>query len=404
MAPALLLCLLATLSPSPGVALDMEGVNLKGGSGEYIEVGSGASYILSCDYRTAYDDAVLQVRWLKFGHPVYSWNLNGNPSVSDSLLGLVNASPETEPHSLHFVSIQYSLAGNYTCEVSTASNSVQDTYSLYVVDASSSPYETRVQVLSTINNSSGAIIENKYEVETGMAEDNIVFEDADCILVWSFSTPAIFPRPNVTCGYYSFDYDDVIRRLPAGLTMHKFPNGSWQASFDSTHVEVASIPRNHRLGCSVRIPGISYRKIIKADDDFLVDTYIDSAGCPSLNLDHTPDLAVEIQDATYTCRNNVLPNDRGGTAVARLSCPEGHAAVFPDGSIEVGWDMELSCQENDMGWRTFSSKDQPVLGKLIDLQELPYCKPGVFNIAIRGGADSFLISSTLLLLVIIFKL
>lgn len=59
------------------------------------------------------------------------------------------------------------------------------------------------------------------------------------------------------------------------------------------------------------------------------------------------------------------------------SCPGGYAAVFPDGSIEVGWHMELSCSENDMGWRKFNSEEQPALGQLLDLQELPYCGKSV---------------------------
>ena len=75
--------------------------------------------------------------------------------------------------------------------------------------------------------------------QAGNEDIEVAFEDKECTLVWSLSTPAIYPRPNVTCGHYSFDHEDVVQRLPAGLTLHKFPNGSWTASFSDTHVQVS---------------------------------------------------------------------------------------------------------------------------------------------------------------------
>nr|XP_045605693.1 uncharacterized protein LOC123762933 [Procambarus clarkii] len=399
-----LICLLATFSPRPGAGLEILGLSLDGGSKEYLEVGSKAQFVLRCDYRTGYDDPVQQVRWFMFGYPVYTWREHHNPTVSHSLLGLVDINPAKEPHNIHFTHVDYTLAGNYTCQVSAATATVEDTYSLYVIDASSAPYNTRVQVLSVINNSSGNHEDNKYEVTTTEPSNIVEFENADCTLVWSFVTPAIFPRPNVTCGYYSFDHDDVIQRLPAGLTMHKFPNGSWRGSFESTHIEVASIPKNHRLGCTVRIPETSYKKVIKADDDFIVDALIDNTGCPGLTMDHAPGLNVEIQDATYTCHDDVIPAERNGAAIAKLSCPAGHTAKFPDGSVKRGWQVELSCQENDVGWRTRSDKDKKNLGTLFDIAGLPYCEPGMYSSAYGIGDSFWVVLLTLLSLAVMFGL
>ncbi|KAG7177541.1 hypothetical protein Hamer_G008177 [Homarus americanus] len=350
----------------------------------------------------AHDDPVVEVSWLLCSLPV-SWTPKRQPF---RLLGLVNASPTDEPHNIHFTQVEYSLAGNFTCEVSTANDVARQTYFLHVVDAFSSPYKTNVHVFEMINNSSGIKEENKfqYEVDGSDPSQNVNFENAACTLVWTFSTPAIFPRPNVTCGYYSFDYDDVIHRLPAGLTMHKFDNGSWQASFDSTHIEVLSIPRSHRLGCTVRIPDTTYKKVIKADDDFFIDNLIDSTGCPSLSLIHNLGLNVEVRDATYTCRDDILPADRSGTAVASLSCPDGHAAVFPEGVIKHDWNLELSCSENDIGWRTFSSEEHSKFDKFFDLNNLPYCEPRVFGSAHEVHAGSTYVLLTLLSLAAIFNL
>lgn len=392
-----LLCLLTTLSPRPGVGLEILSMSLEGGSKEYLEVRAKTDYVLRCDYRSGYDDPVKEVRWLLYGYPVYVWRENQHPTASESLLGLVSTNPTKEPHNIHFKKVEYSLAGNYTCRVSSANATAQATFSLHVIDASSSPYQTRVQVLSSISNSSGRGNKNTYEVATTESSHLVEFENPECTLVWSFFTPAIFPKPNVTCGYYSFDYDDVIQRLPAGLTMHQFANGSWRASFQSTHIEVASIPRTHRLGCSVRIPQTSYKKMIKADDDFLVDALIDSAGCPSLELEHHPGLSAHIQDATYTCHNDVIPAERDGTAIAKLSCPNGHASVFPDSSVEHGWELELSCSENDVGWRTLNRKDKAE-GKIVDIQHLPYCEPRKYSSGVLCVASS---SAVLVLLSVV---
>lgn len=91
------------------------------------------------------------------------------------------------------------------------------------------------------------------QVDGATSDTEVEFASPECTLAWSMSTPAVFPRPNITCGYYSFDHDDVIRHLPAGLTLHKFPNESWQASFQETHIQVIIyayiIKRSKISGC-----------------------------------------------------------------------------------------------------------------------------------------------------------
>lgn len=76
------------------------------------------------------------------------------------------------------------------------------------------------------------------QVDGAISDTEVEFASPECTLAWSMSTPAVFPRPNITCGYYSFDHDDVMHHLPAGLTLHKFRNDSWQASFQDIHIQV----------------------------------------------------------------------------------------------------------------------------------------------------------------------
>ena len=94
-------------------------------------------------------------------------------------------------------------------------------------DIAPAEFSTQVSLLSVFNDTSG-----KLQIE----EDSE--SGADCILVWDFKSPAIYPRPNVTCGYYSYDLDDIKTPLPAGLSLHQEMNGSWVAMFQHTQVQV----------------------------------------------------------------------------------------------------------------------------------------------------------------------
>ena len=64
--------------------VDMQGVELVGGTGEYMEVSKDIKYQLSCPYRAGYDDLVEQVRWKFYGQPVYIWE-TGRTTISGNL-------------------------------------------------------------------------------------------------------------------------------------------------------------------------------------------------------------------------------------------------------------------------------------------------------------------------------
>ncbi|XP_045133524.1 uncharacterized protein LOC123517485 isoform X2 [Portunus trituberculatus] len=406
--PALLACVLATFAPAPGQTLEILQVSLEGGRTDYLEVEANVDYTLNCEYRTPYDDPVKEVLWMRFGKPFYKWGGSGSPTVLDTdFLGVVNTSPDTDPHNVHFIApVHYNLDGIYVCQVFTNAATANASYNLHVVDGGSWPTVMTVEALSKImsendtatasDSSSGGdgaedgdnIDQNKYEVDqTGGDDTEVAFENKDCTLVWSLSTPAIYPRPNVTCGHYSFDHEDVVERLPAGLTLHKYPNGSWTASFTDTHVQVSSLPKNHRLGCSIRIPDTSFKMVVRAEDDLWVDSLIDTGGCSGIHDLQERGLIVEMRDATYTCRGDVLPASRSGPAVATISCPEGYAAIFPDQPKKT-WigSLELSCAENDVGWRRYTPEETMRLGDLVNPDSLPICVRGHSGAASHSGS------------------
>lgn len=410
-APLFACVLAALLLPRAGWSLEIQQISLDGGAEKFMEVGAKVPYVLNCDFRTPYDDPVKEVMWTRYGKPFYKWMANGNPTVLDAnFLGMLDTDPPKDPHNLHFKPpLHYQLGGNYDCYVYTAAASVNASYYLRVIDADSGPYNVSVESLGKIkkeeaeanSTSDGASAQNQYQVSPSDddSDTDVSFANEDCTLVWSLSTPPIYPRPNVTCGHYSFDHQDVVQRLPAGLTLHKYPNGSWTASFYRTHVQVASLPKNHRLGCSIRIPNTTYKKVVRAPDDLWVESLIDTGGCPGLLDIQEGGVIVDITDGSYTCRGDVLPADRTGRALASLSCPDGHRAMFAEnqkGSWNGG--LELSCVENDLGWRHYYPDNPTRLGDLVDPTTLPVCVPGVSGAeALAGSVWSLTLAVTLAL-------
>ncbi|CAL4093195.1 unnamed protein product, partial [Meganyctiphanes norvegica] len=300
-------------------------LGLTGSSNPYIDARTQAEYVLKCDYRSGYDDEVYMVRWYKHNMLAYTWETDSvSPSVRSILQGHVDSFPTDEPANLHFRwPPEYSVAGNYTCEVTARSGATDSkSFSLLVVDISNKDYTTHVHVMSedeegesTLDYSEDYTIDTSEPVAADLVHDG---DDTDCTLVWSFASPAIYPRPNVTCGFYSYLHNGITTALPAGLTMHQFTNGSWKAYFKHTPIHVSRIPPHDRLGCIVNLPDTNYEKMLIYEDDTTIDLLIDSSGCPSLTNEPSHNLEIEVEDAEVTCRGEYTPTRRGSPAVASL--------------------------------------------------------------------------------------
>ncbi|XP_076053905.1 uncharacterized protein LOC143032773 [Oratosquilla oratoria] len=352
------------------------------------------NYRLICDFHVGYDDELEELVWDLNGMTVYTWVNNAPyPSVQGKLIGHVQGMPGSEPENIHFSSLSYDLEGNYTCKVRTQKGTAERSFYLHVVEIGESPYETDVTLLSKHQPSFGEGSKynlydgTDYDVPGGPEDDPVLLEgggeneeDPGCTLVWDFRTPAIYPRPNVTCGYYSYLHDDVVEPLPAGLTLRQFTNGSWQAFLEGTHIEVSRVPPTSRLGCSIGIPDTSYRKIVKFEDGFTIDELIDTKGCPALERhETTSSLRVIYLEAQHTCRDTVVPTNRNLPAKAAVRCPLDHAAVFPDGSMEWDWEAQLACGDQEDAWRevTETEDGRHVMGDALDVETLPICVIGV---------------------------
>lgn len=77
------------------MGVEIQELTLRGGQDEYIDASSNADYVLACNYRSGYDENVLQVRWLRYGSPVYVWRASSN-NPSGRIEVLIGREDESE--------------------------------------------------------------------------------------------------------------------------------------------------------------------------------------------------------------------------------------------------------------------------------------------------------------------
>ncbi|KAB7497097.1 hypothetical protein Anas_03900, partial [Armadillidium nasatum] len=342
----------------------IQSVKLVGDNNNYMNVRSSTRYELRCSYKTGFDDPVQSVRWYKNQQHVYTWNFGETIATAlGDLGGRVAISGENLQNLKFNKNLALNLAGNYTCEVVSAKETVKSKpFPLVVLDIHKCSYITDIpsdDFLTDVN-LLGDIPKEPHNDK----------EDLNCTLIWNFKSPAIFPRPNVTCGYYSYLHDDVVSSLPSGLTMQLLTNGSWQAGIEHIHVPISEIPRAERLGCAVSVPDTSYKRVVKFEDNFIID----HMSCPSEFLDPTYRLDFTFEGGDRNCRGDMAPLSTTEPLILDMECMGGDIAVFKNGTVLASWSAELACDATDFSWRYMMNGEMQ--GKVNDpANEIPMCLP-----------------------------
>lgn len=361
--PAVVLIFLSWFVTS-GVAVDSLTVSLEGtpGNANYLEVGTGLMYQLKCRYRAGYDDKVQRVSWFLYGREVYGYNaLTNSSSATVPLIGNVNLSHSNNgaPQDMQITKAVMDMAGVYTCVVQSTKGTVEsEPILIKVINIAPGPFQTNVSILSNLignrtTTTNPLLTTNKPFNSTEYGPPSPPKPHPSCVLVWRLKTPAISPKPEVKCGYYSYVQDSISDVVSGGLQIHQLPNNSWVAEIRDTKIPVMEIPYEARLGCIVTIPNTNYRKLIKFEDGLSVDYLIDTHGCPSLEgLTDYYDVKQVVSGATPSCRGDMVPSSKVVPARAAVSCPT--TTRFRDGRMTRNWRMELSCSFSDMKWREIS--------------------------------------------------
>ncbi|RXG61902.1 hypothetical protein Avbf_02774 [Armadillidium vulgare] len=234
---------------------------------------------------------------------VYTWISERHATALGDLGGRVAISGENLQNLKFNKNLALNLAGNYTCEVVSAKETVKSKpFPLVVLDIPSDDFQTDVNLLGDIPK-----------------EPHNEKEDLNCTLIWNFKSPAIFPRPNVTCGYYSYLHDDVIFFRDCTLTGSQFYS------------------RSHTSKLNLKI--------------IIIDHMIDSQGCPSEFLDPTYSLDFTFEGGDRNCRGDMAPLSTTEPLILDMECKGGDIAVFKNGTVLASWSAELACDPTDFSWR-----------------------------------------------------
>lgn len=61
----------------------------------------------------------------------------------------------------------------------------------------------------------------------------------NCTVYWNFTTPAMYPKPDITCGFWNNTANGLGEAIRGGLFYHQFVNKTWYAFMRETPLMVS---------------------------------------------------------------------------------------------------------------------------------------------------------------------
>lgn len=326
------------------------------------------SYTLECLY-TAPRGSVSQVAWSLEGYEgfVYTWDAKTKAvNVAEPLLRYVETDSEgmADEPSIHFKTPKTQMSGLYTCAVfHTISeekfNPVVSSFDLKMYYFDSTPFKMTAQLNG-------------------------------CNILWSYSTNNVYPKPEVTCGFWNAEGKYSLGTVSGGLIYHQMLNGSWNVVMKETLIEVKEVPKGSLFYCDMNLPIANHTKhTLLEKNSQSQDVYeaIDDDGC-SASLTKDPEMEIRYSNCKENCRGECHPR-YDHPVLAELQCAKNYLAYWPsNNTVNPKWQFEVTCGRSQRFWHDKHATP-------IEAINLPYCMYG-------GGASSvsmsvFLFSITFLL-------
>ncbi|KAK8742495.1 hypothetical protein OTU49_001916, partial [Cherax quadricarinatus] len=240
---------------------------------------------------------------------------------------------------IHFISPDVSMRGLYKCSVYHTStdvmvNPVWDEYDLQMY----------------------AFFQGEYNISASVEK---------CTMYWSFSTPRMYPRPEVHCGFWNRT-GHLVKELRGGLVFHQDVNYVWYVYARNTPVQVADIPRGTSFHCSTQVSIANYTKHTHLDEESiaqLLHDRVNDEGCPALpTLRNHMD--VILVGCRYNCRGECHQYS-SKPVIAEYRCDPGYWSYWETKNIVVRrWSLRVTCYDSRRIWVS-EDGTKPL--------DLPYC-------------------------------
>lgn len=297
------------------------------------------SYVLECNYVASVED-VVNVTWTLDDYgDVYSWHPSTDTvTVHVPLLQGV----EAQGPNIHFTTPQPTMRGFYTCKVfhnrpEEIVNPVQDEFQLQMY----------------------AYYHDEYEMSASVE---------NCTVSWNFTTPAMYPKPKITCGFWNNTANDLGQAIHGGLFYHQFVNKTWYAFMRDTPVMIEDIPRGSTLYCLTEVPFVNFTREVKVLRDpvnALLYNEVDDQGCPAIPL-VDENMIIDLFECQENCRGECK---QAGVSpvVAEFKCASGYEAYWEiNDTVTYHWRLRVTCNNEKHTWSSAGGQPSTTL-------ELPNC-------------------------------
>ncbi|XP_042223285.1 uncharacterized protein LOC121867439 [Homarus americanus] len=291
MSASVTLLVLSLFIAGTAAQVGVRGIYLtKGGERQqYLNLGLGdLHYQLECDIEADPKD-VVNVTWsFENWGVVYVWtHATGSVTVNLPLKEHVETPGEGKEvgSDIQFVSPQASMRGVYTCSVY---HNREDLH----LNPVSSQYELQMY----------AFFEDGYKIAASVEE---------CTVYWNFSTPRMYPRPTVHCGFWNTSTGVLVKEVRGGLVFHQDPNYLWYVYAHNTPIQVEDIPRDTHFHCTTEVAIANYTRQTDLTDtaaSHQVYEKVNDRGCPVLPV-LRPHMDVRDDGCLTNCRGECHPFD-----------------------------------------------------------------------------------------------
>ncbi|XP_069156466.1 uncharacterized protein [Procambarus clarkii] len=227
---------------------------------------------------------------------------------------------------IQFTSPDVSMHGLYTC-------SVYHTATDLVVNPVSDQYSLQMY----------AFFQEEYSLSARVER---------CTVYWSYSTPRMYPKPEVQCGFWDTSSGVLVKEVRGGLVFHQDLNFVWHVFVQDTPIEVRDAPRGTSFHCTTRVTIANYTRHThlptNSTTQLVYDT-IENEGCPVL-----PALAEHMDVRVDGCRLNCRGecHQAGSQPVtAEYRCDPGYWSYWEaDNSLRRHWRLLIRCDEARRTW------------------------------------------------------
>ncbi|XP_071534175.1 uncharacterized protein [Panulirus ornatus] len=330
---------MATVITGTVAQVSVRGVALtKGGERqEYMNLGSDdLSYQLECLVDARPVD-IVNITWsLNTLADVYTWVAStGLVTVKEPLKDHVRSASEgvVVGPDIQFTSPTPSMRGLYACNVYHNRNDVSDN-----------------PVKGFFDLQMYAFFQEGYNISASLE---------GCAIRWNFSTPRIYPRPSVRCGFWSTATGEEVSLLSGGgLVYRQDIDHTWHVFVQDSLLQVRDVPRGTTLQCNTQVPIANYSRQTGLSQNPVISSEVEDRGCPALpplkaNMD------VRVRGCWYNCRDECHQIGGGGgggswsssPAEAEYRCDPGYVAKWGlDDRPMPEWRLKVTCDETRHSW------------------------------------------------------